>query len=331
MLQGEATVRNCLIRAGIFLLMLAPGLTACGSHANPPAPSPQSATRFEKPMDLVAGPSGYTLNVLLGDAAPDFGGNKLERLDLGITEIDAVQNGQATVLASFAHPRIVNVLAHQNDDGESVADVNVTRSDYQQLRIVVDLASSSAKFRGQPRVPVDFLVNVGSASSAGAGATTLTTIDGPGAVDLLVTQPFSIPANHNQSVRVDFNVFESLAIDPSGALLARPSLFVAPMDDMGRIKGRVIDADGSPVSNATIVAVAPDGSIGNSDWTDGRGRFSIGTLHSGTYKLLVYNSYTTAAGRVVTASGQTNSLQSFEGPTITVSGGHAVSAGTIAD
>ena len=324
-------MRNCLIRAGVFLLALAPGLTACGSHASLPVQSAQSAPRFEKPMDIVAGPSGYKLNVLLGDAAPNLGGNTLQRLDLGIMEIDAVENGEVSVLASFDTPRVVNVLAHQDDDGESVADGNVARSDYQQLRLVIDLASSYAKFRGGPRVPVDFLVNVASASSSGAGATTLTTSDGPGAVDMLVTQPFSIPAHQDHSVRVDFNAFESLAIDATGALVARASLFVAPMDDMGRVKGCVLDAYGSPVSNATVVAVAPDGSIGNSDWTDDSGRFSIGTLRSGTYKLLIYNSYTTAAGRVVTASGQTNSSQSFEGPTITVSPDKAVTAGTIAD
>lgn len=324
-------MRNCSIRAAILLLLLAPGLAACGSHASLPMQSTQSAPRFEKPMDIVAGPSGYALNVLLGDAAPNLGGNILRRLDVGIREIDAIQNGQVTVLASFDRPQIVNVLAHQNDDGESIANTNVARSDYQQLRIVVDLASSSAKFRGRPPMPIDFLVNVGSASSSGAGATTLTTSDGPGAVDLLVTQPFSIPADGNHSVRVDFNAFESLALDASGALIARTSLFVAPMDDMGRVKGRVLNSYGSPVSNATVVAVAPDGSIGNSDWTDGMGRFSIGTLRSGTYKLLIYNSYTTAAGRVVTASGQTNSSQSFEGPTITISRGHALSTGTIAD
>lgn len=311
--------------------MLAPGLTACGSHANLPARTPQAAPRFETPLDIVAGPSGYKLNVLLGDAAPDLGGNVLQRLDLGIKEIDAVQDGQVTVLASFDSPRIVNVLAHQDDDGERVAGANVAGSDYRQLRIVVDLASSSAKFRRHARVPVDFLVNAVSASSSGAGATTLTTSDGPGAVDLLVTQPFFIPAEGERSLRVDFNAFESLDLESSGALLVRPSLFVAPMDDMGRITGRVLDAYGLPVSNATLVAVAPDGSIGNSDWTDGRGRFSIGTLRSGTYKLVIYNAYTTAAGRMVTASGQTNSSKSFEGPTVTVSGNHAASAGTIAD
>lgn len=311
--------------------MLVPALTGCGSHANPAAPLPQSVPRFEQPMDVVGGPSGYQLNVLLGDAPPNFGGNVLERLDLGISEIDAIQNGQVTVLASFDRPRVVNVLAHQDDNGESIANVDVARSDYQQLRIVVDMASSSAKFRGQARMPVDFLTNVGSASSVGAGATTVTTSVGPGAVAMLVTQPFSIPANQDQSVRVDFNAFESLELDASGALLARPSLFVAPRDKMGRIKGRIVDAYGVPVSNATVVAVAADGSIGNTDWTNARGRFSIGTLRSGTYKLLVYNTYTTAAGRVVTASGQTNSAQEFEGPAITVSSGDAAAAGTITD
>ena len=304
-------------------------LAGCGVHSGMLGQTPGSSSSVEKPMDLVGGPA--LLNVRLGDAAPNLGGNKLQRLNLGIKEIDAIENGQSTVLVSYDRPRVVNVLAHQDDSGEDVADASVARSDYQQLRVVVDLGTSTAKFQGGPSVPVDFLVNVASQSSAGAGATTVTTTDGPGAVDMVLTQPFSIPQDEHKAVRLDFNAFESLAIDPSGNLLSRATLFVAPIDQMGRVKGRVLSSNGSPVENASVVAVAPDGSIGNTDWTDRYGRFSIGTLHAGTYKLLIYNEYTTAAGRAVNASGQTSSANTLEGPTITITGGQTTSAGTVAD
>jgi len=282
-------------------------------------------------MDVVGGPTHMLLSILLGDAAPDLGGEQLRSLDLGIKEIDAIENGQTTVLASFDEPQIVNVLAHQDNDGQPLTNADVSQSNYQELRLVVDLASSSAKFAGSPAQPIDFLVNVATASSVGAGATTVTTSDGPGAVDVVVTQPFSIPTNHHQSVRVDFNAFEGLALDQSGSLLVRPTLFVAPVDDMGSIKGHVLNSDGSPVSNATVVAVAADGSIGNTDWTDDTGRFRVGTLRSGTYQLLIYNAYTTAAGRNVNASGQSSSQNVIEGPTITVTGGSTAPAGSITD
>jgi hypothetical protein len=313
------------------------GLTACGSHANPAAQVPQAGPNVPnimKPMDVGGGPSGTRLNVLLGDAAPDISGRTLKRLDLGIREIDAVENGQVTVLASYDEPRIVNVLAHQDDSGESVANANVARNEYQQLRLVVDLPSSGVKFEGEQRAPLTFLVNVASASSLGAGVSTVTSSDGPAAVDILVTQPFSIPVDHTNAVRLDFNAFESLALDSAGNALARPALFVAPIDDMGKVKGHVLNPNGSPVSNATVVAVAQDGSVANTDWTDDKGRFVIGTLRSGTYTLVVYNSYTTAVGRTVTASGESASnasRQSFTGPTVTVTGGQTTAAGSIAD
>lgn len=322
-------MKSSAIRACAVALTL--GLAACGMHAEPAAQTPQSAPRYLKPQDTYGGPTGSRLNVLLGDAAPNLGGHELKHLNLGIVEIDGISNGQATVLASYSQPRIVDVLAHQDDNGESVADSNVYRTDFQQVRVVVDLASSTAKFTGEPATPIDFLVNVASASSVGAGATTVTTTDGPGAVDLVVTQPFSIPSNGHQSARLDFNAFESLALDPSGALLARASLFVAPIDQMGRVTGRVLSAQGTPVVNATVVAVAPDGSIGNTDFTDGKGHFSIGTLRAGSYQLMIYNSYTTAAGRQNAASGQSSTAQTITGPTITITPGQRTSAGSIAD
>lgn len=320
-------------RAALQLCTMATALTmaACGSHAAPVVQGPQTdGPRVMQPMDAFGGPSAR-LNILLGDAAPDLGGEKLKHLDLGIKEIDAIENGQVTVLASYDTPRIVDVLAHVNDSGESVANANVSRSDYQQLRLVVDLPSSRAVFGGHKNSPVNFLVNVASASSVGAGSTTVTTSDGPAAVDLVVTQPFSIPQSGSQSARVDFNAFESLALDASGNLLARASLFVAPTDQMGSAGGHVLNNQGSPVSNATVVAIAPDGSVGNTGFTDDKGHFILGTLKSGTYKLVIYNDYTTAAGRENLASGQTSNAQSVSGPQITVTGGVKSSVGTIAD
>ncbi len=183
-------------------------------------------------------------------------------------------------------------------------------------------------------MPVNFLVNVASASSVNAGVTTLTTSDGPGAVDVLVKQAFSIADGGHQSVRMDFNAFESLTLDQSGTLLARPTMFVAPVDEMGSVSGRVLDSSGNPVQNATVAAIAPDGSVGNTDWTGPRGHFSIGTLRAGTYQLVVYNAYTTAAGRAVTASGVSSanaSMQSISGPNVTVTGGKNTAAGIIKD
>jgi hypothetical protein len=325
MMMKRTLVRLCTVVGAL-------ALGACGMHTNPAAQTPQSSPQLMKPMDIVGGPTSLKLNVLLGDAAPNFGGRRLQRLDLGIKEIDAIENGQTIVLASFDEPHVVDVLAHQDDDGESLTNADVARSDYQQLRLVVDLASSTAKFTGGSAAPIDFLVNVASQSSVGAGSTTVTSTDGPGDVDVIVTQPFSISSDHRQSVRVDFNAYESMAIDATGDFLARPALFVAPIDDMGSVKGSVINGSGSAVENATVVAVASDGSIGNTGFTDGSGRFRIGTLRSGTYQLLVYNTYTTAAGWAMNASGQTiGSPNVITGPTITIAGGKTTVAGSVAD
>jgi hypothetical protein len=99
---------------------------------------------------------------------------------------------------------------------------------------------------------------------------------------------------------------------------------------MGSVKGTVQNASGGAVANATVVAVASDGSIGNTTCTDANGIFTLGTLRSGTYQLVIYNQYTTASGQRVNAYGA-SSAQSVTGPAVTVTGGQTTSLGTIAD
>lgn len=313
----------------VAVLVIALGLAAC-SGQNGQSVMPGSGPHVLTPKDTYGGTT--TLNVLLGDAAPDLGGAQLTSLNIGIREIDGIENGVTTVLGSYDRPRVVNVLAHEDDNGEPVANANVSRTDYQQIRLVVDVASSNARFKqGHMTVPLNFLVNTSTQSSVGAGSTTTTVWDGPGAVDMVVTQPFSIANNGHDAVRVDFNAFESLALDAYGDLLVRPTLFVAPLDDLGHATGYVENVHGAPVKNASIAAIAPDGSVGNTGFTNRWGHFNIGTLRAGSYKLIVFNQYTAASGRSVQSRNATSDAPSITGPTITITSGEETHVGTIRD
>jgi|SRR5579884_57099 len=322
--MNRTALRICVIAGAL-------ALSACGSHASPTAQLTQPASHVLQPQDTLGGPTSSKMNVLLGDAPAQLGGRRLEHLYVGIREIDAISNGHATELAEYDDPRVVDLLAYQNDTGERVAAGDVDRTSYQQLRFVVDLATSKAQFSEGKSVPLNFLVNVATQSSASAGASTVTTSDGPGAVDLVVTQPFSIAQGSHQTVRVDFNAFESIALDASGGLTARASLFVAPVDQMGGVQGRVIDADGKPVAYAAVVAIAPDGSVGNTFVTDEDGYFSVGTLRAASYRLEIYNTYTTAAGMQIQSVGASDTAQVVEGPRVTVQPGQYTSVKDIAD
>jgi hypothetical protein len=186
-------------------------------------------------------------------------------------------------------------------------------------------------FQGNDREAINFLTNTATYSSVHAGANTTTVADGPGAVDVTVTQPFSLPSDVSPDVRVDFNLFESLGMLRNEAVVAVPALFVAPRADMGSISGTVNNVRGTGVYNATVVAVASDGSIGNTTNTDAQGNFTLGTIRGGTYQLVIYNRYTTAVGQQITAFGASSSASSVTGPSVTVTSGQTTSLGSIAD
>ena len=100
---------------------------------------------------------------------------------------------------------------------------------------------------------------------------------------------------------------------------------------MGSIHGHVVDRAGKPVQNAVVVAVAADGSIGNTTFTNARGRFTLGTLRAGEYQLTIYNSYTTASGNQITSSAVSEGTPSVTVPSVTVYPRHEAAAGSIAD
>lgn len=325
------------MRASAIALSL--GLAACSGHGlqTTPVQPASNDTSLTKPMDVTGGigPGRLltgVLGLLLGDAKPNLGGKTLEHLNIGIREIDAVSDGTTTVLAKYDTPRIVDVLAHPDDSGEQVAQASSNGKTYQQLRFVVDTATSQAQFGHHDNSPLNFLTGASTFSTVQAGATTTTTADGPGAVDVVVTQPFTVPDDKNPQVRVDFNAYESVSMLQDGSLVALPALFVSPMNDIGSVRGHVLNAQGQPVQNATVVAVANDGSIGNTTFTNGEGRFRVGTLRSGSYRIMIYNQYTTASGQQVNATGASSNAQSVTGPVVTVTGnGNTTAVGTLAD
>lgn len=287
-----------------------------------------------RPMDTLGGiPSllKSTLNILLGDSAPQLGGKTLAHLYLGIWRIDVSSNGGTGTLASYSSPNVVDVLAYQGSSADQVGTNNVATQTYNGVTFVVDLASSQAVFTDGTTMPLNFLMNTPTKSSAGAGSTTTTVADGPNAVDVISNQSFTVPSNQPQAVRVDFNAFESLAMTSSG-LLTNPVLFLAPTGTMGQVQGSVANKFGSPVRGATVVATDSNGNVANTTQTDSSGNFSLSTLNQGTYKLTVYNYYTNAAGQQYQASGTSNNgWTGVYGPSVTVTAGGTASAGTIAD
>lgn len=263
----------------------------------------------------------------LGDAAPVLYGRQLAHFYIGVREIDAIANGQSIVLGSSATPIQMDLMQYQNGSANWMTQTSVPAQTYTQLRYVIDMGSTQAIFADGSTVPVRFSGQY-SKSSSGMGSSTTTTLDAtyPNAIDVTVNSTFA--ASGAAAVMADFNLSESLYAGGNGIIM-RPSLSAA--NNAAKIVGNVVNAYGSPVQYATVVAVGSSGYAVNSDTTNANGAFNIHALPADTYQLIVYNAYTSAAGQKIYASGETNGAQGFYGPSVSVSAGRTASTGIIGD
>lgn len=327
-------MRSCLTKAVIFLLAIA--ATGCSAQnatsiprhdtgASSSGPALQ-APQLRLPLDGAGGPTGRVAT-FMGDAAPVLYGKTLAHFYIGVREVDAIANGQTTVLGSSTAPVQMDLLQFQNGSVNWMTQTEVPAQTYSQLRYVIDMGSTKAIFTDGSTVPVKFS-GQRTASSSAMGASTTTILDATysNAIDVTVNAPFTVTSI--TAMMADFNLGESLVASGS-AIIMRPTLSAANVP--AKITGTIVNAYGMPVQDATVVAVGSSGLAVNSDVTDSNGNFNIHALPAGTYQLLVYNEYENAAGGLIFASGETFSGQGFYGPAVTASTGSTVSAGTIGD
>ncbi|HKU68075.1 MAG TPA: DUF4382 domain-containing protein [Candidatus Baltobacteraceae bacterium] len=280
------------------------------------------------PMETYGGTNAVTTT--LADSSPVLNGKTVVHCYIGVDEIDAVAGGVNYAIARFGSPYVLDLLQYQNGSELPMGQAVLPAQSYSQYRLVLNAASTQIVFSDGTSLPVSFKTNSGSQSSANAANQTNATNDPtiPGAIDVTVNAPFTVDASAGASVAADFNVLESLTVNNNNVFV-RPSMFVANHE--GQLRGQVLNTGGSAVQNAVVVATASSGVVSNSAATDANGNFNLHALPAGTYQLTIFNAYTTAAGQNVSASGQSATAASVNGPTITVTAGGSVSIGILND
>jgi hypothetical protein len=154
----------------------------------------------------------------------------------------------------------------------------------------------------------------------------------PGSIAMSVSGNFMLGLSPAAAVEADFNAFESLRVNAYGAIVARPALFAVPSDLAGKISGSVANANGAPVSGATVVAFDANNHVANTDNTNADGTFKMHTLAAGSYHLVLYNGYKTAAGQTIYAANESYSAPSVvDGGYVTVSAGQTTNVPAIND
>ncbi|MHB8148409.1 MAG: carboxypeptidase regulatory-like domain-containing protein [Vulcanimicrobiaceae bacterium] len=311
----------------ITLIALLFALTACSGSApsgsNGPLPAAPRAVNTKDTL------GGLPLSISLTDAPPRIGNLTPSAINLGIDSVAVISNGVTTTLATYPTPYVVDVLAAQNDPS-SIGIGDVFSGFYQQLQFVVDVKSSGVVANGIT-YPLSFMTNAGTQSSVGAGTTTQTTSVSPGAIAMTVTAPFVVDHEPANAVIADFNALESIAQQSDGSLVVRPTLFAVPTVKAGTIAGTVVNASGSPVYGATVVALHDGNRVANTVDTNSDGTFTLHTIAAGGYRLVIYNNYTTASGQQLTASGQTSTRTFVAGPHVRVRKNQTTQIGTIQD
>lgn len=285
--------------------VLALSLAACAGHGNgitPAGNAPSNRAHFLKPQDSIGG-IGTRTNVSVMDAAPVLNVGTVQHINLAVTRIDVLQGGNYTTIASYSTPMMIDVLAHQFDNGANAGSGLVNATSYDGVRLVVDTTQSNVQ-TATSTYSMSF-VNASSQASSGIGSTTSTSFESTSTVAMTVNRPVTINGDGTDGIELDFNAYESLADGGSNYVTTRPTLFSASQEQAGRIQGTVVNQYGNPVTGATVVAVDSQGYARNTCSTDSTGHYLLHTLRADTYQLYVYNGYRTAAGEVHYASQYT--------------------------
>jgi phosphotransferase system HPr-like phosphotransfer protein len=102
------------------------------------------------------------------------------------------------------------------------------------------------------------------------------------------------------TITLDFNVMQSVRF-ANGTIYVQPSVTAA--NAAGEVDGTVKNAAGKPVSNASVLAMDQTGHMVNVTATGSDGKFALHALPPGAYTIVVKNSYVTASGETITATG----------------------------
>lgn len=285
----------------ILMTVALPACTApsSGSHALP-ATSAQSAHKHVRHLQKTTGSKGRAPSDVLGGApsfrmgmdlydAPLIGATAANaQFNAGILGVDAIdQNGDSWQLVGSDTANVVNLLALQNTSLD-LGSGDLPAGTYPSVQLLLDPATTSVTYNGQ-----SYPVQIVDPNHPWWDPTQ--TIEA-------ISVPLSVTGNPGDTITatLDFNVFQSANLS-NGVVYLTPT--VAGGLGQPTISGTVANSGGGPVANATVIATDASGNVANTALTAADGSFHIRGISPGGYTVSIANSFTTAAGVTVTASG----------------------------
>ncbi len=285
-------------------ILMTVALPACsapnsGSHALP-ATSTQSvqkhvrhlqkatAQKGRRPLDVLGGAPSFQFALDLFDA-PLIGATAANsQFNAGILGVDVIDgNGDSWQLVGSDKAEVVNLLALQ-ETSLNLGSGDLPAGTYPSMQLLLDPGTTSVTYNGQ-----SYPVQIVDPNHPWWDPTQ--TIEA-------VSIPLSVTGNAGDSITatLDFNVFQSANLS-NGVVYLTPT--VAGGLGQPTIGGTVANSSGAAVANATVIATDANGNVANTALTAADGSFHIRGINPGGYTVSIANSYTTAAGVTVTASG----------------------------
>lgn len=276
--------------AALFALSACGGVGSAGSTSSSGAVLPAgsgSSTDFTArlPQNSLGGIPCFSLSISLFDAPLTFGSN--DQVNLAVLGVNLVgSDGASHPMATFPKPVVVDLLKLQK--AARKFDTIAMAGSYSAIEFILLPALTSVVVSGT-RYPVQF----------GDGA-----VASP--VPIALDSPIAIAGTDKAKVKVaiDFNALESVSL--SGGVARIDPHFVSSTDET-QVHGRVHNSADKPVSGATVLVQDAAGNVVNSSVTDKDGTFVVHALRAGKFSVAVRNTYTTASGVTVNATGATSS------------------------
>jgi hypothetical protein len=270
----------------------------------------KAATRTTK--DVLGGTSSFALSLLLLDA-PLTSVSGSVQFYAGILGVDAIDtSGDSWQVVANSSPQVVDLLTLRTT-AVNLGSGQLPAGQYPAVDLLLDPSTTSVVVNGQT-YPVVF------ETPNHPWWDTTSTIEA-------VRVPVSTSSTSTGvTATLDFNVFESANVK-DGVVHLIPKV----VGGLGQpqIHGTVLNAAGTAVSNATVIATDASGNVANTTVTGADGTFLLHGINPGTYTLTVANTYTTQSGVTVTATGA--DAGAAPSTTAAVGPNGSVNVGTIRD
>jgi hypothetical protein len=186
---------------------------------------------------------------------------------------------------TYDKPKVVNLIDLQKSPLN--LDGTAPSGSYTGVRLLIESAQSNVTV-GNMTIPIVW--------GAPGHPTTSPVI----AVDFAVPFAANGLLTDKTTITLDFNVMQSVRF-ANGTIYVQPSVTAA--NAAGEVDGTVKNAANKPVSNASVLAMDLAGHLVNVTATGTDGKFALHALPPGAYTIMVKNSYVTASGETITATG----------------------------